>query len=264
MSEKIESKDVNKVEIKKRALLFSKKFRKNHVYKGSGDFHSDKGTIKEDVLLNAKPGDELITSTGAKYVYLEEKFSDHYSKLKRLAQIINPKDAGHIIGVVGNDYKRAFDCGAGSGALSIFLAKMNPKAKIFSMDIREDHLNHAKKNAEEFGMKNIEFMQGSIYDGIPKNKIDLLTLDVPEPYKVIPHFDESLEPGAFIVTYVPCTNQVLEFVNNLGDNCYVLKIVEINERYWEAGGKKIRPSTLGPQHTAFMVFVRYLGTSKEE
>lgn len=239
-------------------LLFSKKYRKYYTWDQKGDFHCDKGMIKKDVLDKLKSGEPAITNKDVEFRIMDQHFSDKYSKLKRLAQIINPKDAGHIIATVGNDYKRVLDCGAGSGALSIFLAKMNSKAKIFSMDIREDHLEHAKKNVKEFGMKNVEFLLGDIYEGIPKKKLDLVTLDVPEPYRVVKYLKDVCNHGAYIVGYSPCTNQVLDFVNELGDEFFVVKVVEIQERFWEAGGRKIRPASLGAQHSGFLTFVRYL------
>jgi tRNA (adenine57-N1/adenine58-N1)-methyltransferase catalytic subunit len=234
-------------------LLYSKKLNRNYVWDEKGDFHCDKGHIKKDVLLSAKIGDMVKTNMDFEFRILEQTFMDKYRKIKRLAQIITPKDAAHIISIVGNDYKRVLDCGSGSGALSIFLAKLNPKAKIYSMDNREDH-----KNVEIFELKNVEFIFGDIYEGIPKSKLDLVTLDVPEPNKVVPFLKKSLNHGAFVVSYSPCTNQVLEFVNALDDDFIIVKSVEIMERYWDVGGRVIRPSTLGPQHTGFLTFARYL------
>lgn len=239
-------------------LLFSKKYNKYFVWQGLSDFHCDKGHITKDALSNAKIGDIVKTNMGVEFKVLEQTFFDRYKKIKRLAQIITLKDAAHIISVVGNDYKRALDCGTGSGALSIFLAKMNSKAKIFSVDNRKEHIDHAKANVESFGMKNIEFIEQDIYLGIPKNKLDLITLDIPEPHKVVPFLKKSLNHGAFVVSYSPCTNQVLEFVNSLDDDFFLIKVVELMERHWDAGGRVIRPSTLGPQHTGFLVFVRYM------
>jgi len=241
-------------------LLFSKKYERPFVWNEQGDFCTDSGVIKKDVLLNAKAGELLKTNKDVEFKIINGTFSDKYFRLKRLAQVINPKDAGHIISVVGNDYKRVIDCGVGSAGLTVFLAKLNPKAKIFAVDVREDHIEHSKKNVESFDLKNVKFIKADIYEGIPENKIDLLILDVPEPFKVVPHMKKSLSHGAYIVSYSPCTNQVLEFVNAfLGDDDFIMiKTVELQERYWDVGGRVIRPSTVGSQHTGFLTFVRYL------
>ena len=242
-------------------LLFSKKLDKYYSWNETGDFNCDKGQIKKEVLLKAKVGDVVKTNMDVDFRVLVPSFQDKYVKLKRLAQIITPKDAGHIISVVGNDFKRALDCGVGSAGLTIFLAKMNSKAKIFAVDIRDDHFEHAKNNVGLFGLKNVEFIKADIYEGIPKNKLDLLTLDVAEPFRVVPHLKKALNHGAIIVSYSPCTNQVLDFVNALNaesDDFFIMKVVEISERYWDVGGRVIRPSTMGAQHTGFLTFVRYL------
>src|SRR3989338_771531 len=230
-------------------LLFCKEQKKYYPWDESGDFHCNFGTLRKADLDAAGEGGTVTSTTGVVFHVITQRFSDKYAKLRRLAQIINPKDAGHILSVVGNDYRRVLDCGAGSGALSVLLAQVNKDAHIYSVDIREDHLAHAKKNALAFGLSNISFIHHDIYTGIPEKNIDLLTLDIPEPYKVVPFFKESLVPGAFIVVYVPNANQVLDFVNALDDSYFVIKVVEIMERFWNVGGKVLRPSSLGAQHT---------------
>jgi tRNA (adenine57-N1/adenine58-N1)-methyltransferase catalytic subunit len=239
-------------------LLFSKKYERPFVWNEQGDFCSDSGVIKNDVLLNAKPGEILLTNKSVEFKIIDGTFADQYTRLKRLAQVINPKDAGQIISVVGNDYKRVIDCGVGSAGLTVFLAKMNPKAKIFAIDNRDDHIEHSKKNVELFDLKNVEFIKADIYEDVPVNKIDLFILDVPEPFKVVPHFVKTLSHGAYIVSYSPCTNQVLDFVNALSEDFMLIKVVEIQERFWDVGGRVIRPSSIGAQHTGFLTFVRYL------
>lgn len=241
-------------------LLFCRKHRKYYAWGGSGDFHCEFGTLRKKDLDAAGDGGPVTSTTGAVFRIITRRFADQYGKLQRLAQIISPKDAGHIISVVGNDYTRVLDCGTGSGALSIFLAQMNKEAQIFSVDIREDHLAHAKKNVDAFGLSNISFIHHDIYTGIPEKGIDLLTLDIPEPYRIVPFLKESLVPGAFMVVYVPSANQVLDFVNALDDRFFVIKTVEIMERFWNVGGKVLRPSTHGAQHTGFLVFARYIGS----
>ncbi|MBI4176564.1 MAG: hypothetical protein HY518_05140 [Candidatus Aenigmarchaeota archaeon] len=91
--------------------------------------------------------------------------------------------------------------------------------------------------------------------------MDAVTLDVPEPWKALPHAAAALKAGGFLVSYSPSVPQAADFVNAvLGDASFVhIKTFEIIEREWEISGRKVRPVTAAIGHSGFISIVRKLG-----
>ncbi len=219
------------------------------------DYHFKYGYIRTKDLQ--EDGVLIQSSKGIFCSLFQPSFSDMYKRIKRVAQIITPKDAGFILAetLVGRD-SVCVDAGGGSGGLSCFLARY--VKKIYCYDIREDHIKIIKQNKEFLGLKNLIIKQGDIYKRIPHKNVDLITLDVPEPYLCLDLVSKALKPGGFLVTYVPCTNQLLDISNAVKDHkdFFFIKHVEIQQRYWKASGTSIRPETQGPIHTGFISIIR--------
>ncbi|MBI3033185.1 methyltransferase domain-containing protein [Candidatus Woesearchaeota archaeon] len=224
------------------------------------DIHTNYGFVKTDIIEKAKPGTIVETNTGKKMYVLEAAFIDLYHKIKRSAQIIPRKDVGIIVAETGlsPDWK-IVDAGAGSGALCCFLAHLVPKGKVYTYDLREDHLTITQHNITFLGLKNITAQLGDVYQNIPHKNIDLITLDVPEPWQALHNAVAALKPGGFIVSYSPSIPQTSDFVNAVRENKQLLflKTVEIMSREWEVLGRKVRPATMQPiGHSGFITFVR--------
>ena len=86
--------------------------------------------------------------------------------------------------------------------------------------------------------------------------MDLITLDLLEPWKAIKHAEKSLKSGAFLVAYLPTITQVIAFIKNLNSNFYLWKVSEILEREWSVENLRVRPKNKMLGHTAFLVFTR--------
>ena len=115
----------------------------------------------------------------------------------------------------------------------------------------------AKSNAEYFGIKNIEFKQLDAYKEIPARNVDLVLLDLPEPWRAIESADKSLNKGGFIVVYCPQITQSQQFINEIMKKDYLhLKTVEIIERDWKVEGQIVRPRSLSNIHSGFITVVR--------
>jgi tRNA (adenine57-N1/adenine58-N1)-methyltransferase catalytic subunit len=217
------------------------------------DYHCQFGTIKKDDLK----GGIVKTNKGKSISIIDPSFGDLFAKIKRSAQIIPLKDMGSIISrTFINKHSKVVDAGVGSGALCSFLAYY--AKKVISCDIREDHIAIGKKNRDLLGLKNLDFKLHDIYEGIPVKDIDLLTLDVPEPWKVIPHAQEELKLGAMMVAYSPTVPQVMDFVNALENSPKIIhtETIEIIERAWEVKGRKVRPFSRIIAHSGFLTFAR--------
>lgn len=221
------------------------------------DFHTQFGFVAASDLKKAKPGSIVKTNTGKELIVLEPQFIDLYQKIARGPQIIAPKDIGTIIAETGIG-KNSFvvDAGGGSGALAFFLA--NICKKVTTYEIRPDFADILEKNKKFLGMKNITIKNSSVYDGIDEKNVDLITLDLPEPWKAVPHAEKALKPGGFLVSYSPTIPQVADFIAAVKKSkaLLVLKTKEVIERKWEIEERKIRPFTKMLAHTGFLVFCR--------
>lgn len=246
-----------------KVILLHKQTFKSFLVDRSKDFHSNFGMIKKEQLENAKPGDILKTNTNKELIVINPEFSDLYDKIKRRAQIIPKKDIGLILAntLIGKD-DICIDAGSGTGALAIALARYCKK--VFSLDIREDHQEIAKSNAEFLGIKNIEFLIGDIYDAnfvaskLKGIKASLLTLDVPEPWQAIDTAKAVLKTGGFIAVYTPTIIQNSDFVNELRNHeeFIHIKTVNVMEQQWEIEGRKIRPKSWSIYHSGFISLAR--------
>jgi len=222
----------------------------------SKDFHCAEGVIsKKD--LKKKPGSKVKTNKGKEFTVINTQFIDLYKRIRRLPQIIPRKDIGLIIAETGiNKQSKVVDSGSGSGGLCLFLA--NLVKELTSYEINEEYIKIVKENINFLGLKNIKIKNKNIYHGIDEKDVDLIVLDVPEPWNAIRSAEKALKIGGFLVSYSPSIPQVMDFVNTISksDNFIVLKTVEVIERNWEVNERKVRPVSKSIGHSGFLTFVR--------
>ncbi len=222
----------------------------------SKDYHTKYGFFKKEDLKK-KTGSKIISNTKKEFTVFDPYFIDLYRKIKRDAQIIPLKDIGLIAAETGvNNNSKVVDAGAGSGALCCFLA--NVVKEVTTYEIREDFIEIVKKNIDFLDLKNIKIKKKNIYEGIDEKNIDLVALDVPEPWKAIDSAKNALKVGGFLVSYSPTIPQSADFVNeiNKDDNFVHVKTSEILEREWEIDGRKVRPKSQQIGHSGFISFAR--------
>lgn len=233
------------------------KGRKYYIDRLDRDYHTEFGTIKKKDLAGTD-GSVIRSNKGHEFVIFSPSFIDFYRKISRSAQTIPLKDIGLIISETGvNKNTSVIDAGAGSGALACALA--NIAKKVTTYEIRDDFAEIVKANIKFLGLKNVVLKKGSIYD--PKNireTADLLTLDVPEPWKAVDTAEKCLRTGGFLVAYSPSIPQVMDFVSEIRkrDTFIYLKTIEVMEREWEIKDRKVRPKSKSTIHSGFLVFVR--------
>src|SRR3989339_132312 len=233
-------------------LIINKAAEQNYIKDSEKDFHFKHGFIRKEDLTKER----AATNTGEEYAIIEPQFIDHYQRIRRGAQIIQLKDIAAIIAETGiNKESRIVDAGAGSGALCCYLAHI--AKEVFTYEIREDFANIVQKNIEFLSLNNITLVSKSIYDGIDQQDVDLITLDLPEPWKAIEPAKAALKRGGFMVSYSPTVPQFHDFVNAVHDNeSFVhLKTIEVIQREWEVKDRRVRPKTVGLWHTGFLSFV---------
>ena len=240
-------------------VLITRDGKRFYIRNEKEDCHTQYGMVKKSEITSAKDGDMLTSNTGKELFLYTPSFKDFYSRIKRGAQIIPLKDIGAIIAEtgIGKD-SRILDAGAGSGALSCFLAHL--AKEVVTYEIREDFISIVKSNIELLGLKNIKVVHKDIYQGIDETELDAITLDVPEPWLVLPHAASALKAGGFLVSYSPSITQTADFVNAVLESPHFshIKTFELIEREWEIKGRKVRPETAAIGHSGFISIARKL------
>jgi tRNA (adenine57-N1/adenine58-N1)-methyltransferase len=238
-------------------ILINKGSNKFYIKDLNKDFHTQFGFIRKTDLKKAKNGDKLKTNTNKEFSIFSPSFIDVYRKIKRIAQIITLKDIGIIITETGiNKASKVIDAGSGSGALACFLAHL--VKEVTTYEIRDDFIEIVKKNKELLNLKNLRIKNKDIYNEIDEKNIDLIVLDLPEPWNALESAKKSLKIGGFLVSYSPSITQTIDFVNKISkDNNFIhIKTIELIQREWEIEDRKVRPKTRSIGHTGFLSFIR--------
>jgi tRNA (adenine57-N1/adenine58-N1)-methyltransferase len=97
-----------------------------------------------------------------------------------------------------------------------------------------------------------------VYDAIPDAPLDRIVLDVPEPWRVVPHAGGALRAGGILLAYLPTVPQTAQFVETVRRSG-AFALVETTEtlvRPWNIEGQSVRPAHRMVAHTAFLTMAR--------
>ncbi len=225
------------------------------------EFHTNFGFIKKEDMVNAKPGENLKTHMGHNFKVLKANINDYIELMERKCSIILPKDIGIITAYTGmGSGHRVIDAGTGAGATALHFGNIvGEEGAVYSYEIREDFTEIAKRNIENFGLKNVHIKCQDIVEGIDEDNIDIVFLDLPKPWDVIEHAKKALKTGGYIATYTPYIEQVQILHKVLKKFDYSnLNTVECILREIEVKVKGTRPKTRGAGHTGYLTFARNL------
>ena len=221
------------------------------------DFHSHFGVVDLTDLIGSPVGTEVLSHSGEQFRALKPSFTDFIRKMRKMPQVIQPKDAAQIIAYTGlSPGCTVVEGGSGSGALTVFLASVINPGVVYSYENREDFLNVAKKNVEQFGLKNVQFKLKDIYEGIEEKNVDLVTLDIASPEKAVSSAHTALKMGGYIFSYSPCIEQVSRFCLAARTQGMQVKTLECIVREYEVSEKGTRPKSRMLGHTGYMSFAR--------
>ena len=235
----------------KRVLLHCKTGKKFFVKDTTDDFHTQFGVVSSFE-------EEVKSSSGEKFICLDPQFSDLWEQLKRGPQVMIQKDIGLILAKTGvnTDFK-IVDAGGGSGSLCLSLANLCKEITVY--EINPEHYDIIEKNKNLFGIKNLNLKQDNVYNGIAENNLDLITLDLSQPWRVTDHAVKALKEGGHLVIYLPNLNQVKMFIDSCKRTTIkVIETIELLERKWKIEDKIMRPEFDMLGHTGFLIFCRKL------
>ena len=184
------------------------------------------------------------------------RFNPLLRKLKRGPQVVLPKDIGMIMAYTGvGKTSKVLDAGAGSGWLAISLG--NVAKSVVAYERREDFAELSRKNVERAGLKNVKVKLADVFDGISEKGLDLVTLDLADSDRVVPHAYKALKNGGYVVGYLPHAEQASRFVKEC-ERAGFLEIFTLESIVREILVREhgFRPENVGLTHTAYLVFAR--------
>jgi len=235
-------------------ILINKKTNQKHLVKDtSADFHTSEGVISKKDLKSNKV---IKTNKNKEFIVLEPNFIDLWEKIKRGPQVIIQKDIGLIITKTGiNKESRIVDAGGGSGSLCCYLAHLTKEVTTY--EIQKDLIPILKHNQKLFGLQNLNIKNKSIYDGITEKNLDLITLDLAQPWQVVESAQKALKLGGFLVVYLPNIMQMKMFADSIHNTSFqLIEVEELIERKWKVEDKVVRPEYEMLGHTGFLCFCR--------
>lgn len=226
------------------------------------ELHTHRGIIKHNDLVGLPFGSKILSHNDSPFFLLLPSISDLLVDLKRITQILYPKDIGYILMQMGiGEGQQVVEAGTGSGAMTIALAHaIGKNGKVFSYDQKKEFQNLAKKNLSLVGMSDrVEFKLRNIEDGFDEKNVDALFLDVINPYDYIPQAKSAIKPGGFFGCLVPTTNQVSRLLHQLRLNQFAfLEVAEVLLRFYKPEPERLRPTDRMVAHTGFLIFGRPL------
>jgi len=246
-------------------LLIDNKGARQLVDEGK-DLHTHGGVVKKEQLEAVNHAGQVETHMGKKFFILKPSIIDFIEKMEKRAQIVYPKDSAMVIGLTGlTSGSRVVEAGTGVAGMTLMLANaVKPEGKVYTYEIRKEHQDQAREHLEEAGLIDyVEMKSQNIYEGIDEKDVDLVFLDLSEPWLASEHAAKALKFGGYLVCYSPSIEQIKKFVVALPKAFQDTQTIEIIFREWEVSEQRCRPNTRMIGHTGFITITRKLGTAKE-
>jgi tRNA (adenine57-N1/adenine58-N1)-methyltransferase len=243
--------------------------------KAGGKAHGHKGYLEHDRMIGAREGVVVRSSSGATYVVFRPRLSEYALEMPRRSAIVYPKDVGIIL-AWADIYPGAtvVESGMGSGSLTLALLRaVGPTGRVIVYEQRSDMIGSGRANIAKMPdpgaalpldadgqPRNLTVHEANIYEGITETGVDRLVLDLPEPWRVLPHALDSLRSGGIVACYSPSIIQVQRTVEALEETRAFTQIesLEVLYRPWQIKGQAVRPVQQMVSHTAFLTFARRL------
>ena len=230
-----------------------------------GTFHTSKGGISHDALIDGPDGNVVVSAGGIAYVAFRPLLEEFTVTMPRGAAVIYPKDAAQIL--VQTDIfpgARVLEAGVGSGSLSLHLLRtIGEGGRLYSYERRADFAAVAKRNVEMFfGAPHPawEVRIGDLVETIGPEQVDRAILDMLAPWECIDAVANVLTAGGMLCCYVATATQLGRTMDTVRAHGGFTEPAasELSVRQWHAEGLAIRPGHATSGHTGFLIFTRRL------
>ncbi len=244
-------------------LLIDQRGREFLVRLSSGKrFHSHHGFVEHDEIIGLEEGSRVKSSRGSPLLVLRPTLAQVIMNMPRKAQVIYPKDIGLIL--MWADIfpgAKVVEVGTGYGALTMALLRaVGSTGQLVSYEVREDFHGAARNTVESYlgacPQWTIRWADAS--DGIQERNVDRMTMDVPEPWLLLPSAKKALRPGGILLCFTANAIQVKSLHEGLlGVGGFAhLETIESLLRPWHVKGLSVRPVHRMTAHTGFITVAR--------
>ena len=241
-------------------LILSPEGKRFLVRIGPKKFSTHHGEINLEALTQISPGDVIYTHKNIPFITVKPTLYDLIFRIKRITQIIYPKELGYILMRLGiGPGSKVIECGSGSGALTLTLAWwVRPNGRVYSYEKEGRFVKICLENLNYVGLKEwVELKHKNIGNGFDEKNVDAIFLDVKTPWMYFHHAWEALKGGCVLGILVPTTNQITESLKFLEKNLFKdIEIIEILLRRYKTVAERLRPEDRMVAHTGYLIFAR--------
>jgi tRNA (adenine57-N1/adenine58-N1)-methyltransferase catalytic subunit len=232
--------------------------------------HHHLGAVQHRDVIGQGEGIQVRSSQGRFFVAVRPRLIDYALDMPRRSGIVYPKDAGHLLlwADVGPGM-RVLESGTGSGALTLSLLRaVGERGEVIGYEQRADFIDLTLSNVRAFTgdvTGNLLLRERDIYQGIVDEGLDRIVLDLPEPWRVLPHIAGALHSGGWVAAYNPSIVQVQQFVDAVrATRQYAqLETSEVLLRGWHVRDQAVRPEHEMVGHTGFVTVARLIRAALE-
>jgi tRNA (adenine57-N1/adenine58-N1)-methyltransferase len=244
--------------------LSDSKGRRHSVFLERGKvFHTTKGGIEHDELIDGPDAVVVRSKGGVEYLALRPLMADYSVSMPRGAAVIYPKDTAQIVTMADIfPGAKVVEAGAGSGALTTALLRaVGIHGQVISFERREDFAEVARKNVTGFfGAEHPAWTLhvGDLVESLEEEEVDRVVLDMLAPWECVDAAAGALVPGGVFCAYVATTTQLSRVVETLRAHGEFTepRAWESLVRDWHVEGLAVRPGHRMQGHTAFLVTAR--------
>ena len=234
-----------------------------------GEYHSHKGVLKHEQLVDVPEGSVVANSHGVEYLAFRPLLDDFAMSMPRGAAIVYPKDAAQIV-TFGDIFPGAIviEAGIGSGALTLSLLRaVGESGSVTSFERRAEFAEIAQANIASFfgetpATHSVRI--GDLVDELPKTfsagEVDRVVLDMLAPWECVDVVADALVAGGVVVCYVATVTQMSRTVEALRQHSGFTNIEQFETlvRGWHVEGLAVRPDHRMVAHTGFLITARRL------
>ncbi len=228
--------------------------------RGGDRLETDLGYVDMQAVMGKQVGEAVSTSKGARFYLLKPTLIDLIFSFRRPTQVIYPKDAGLIL--LEADIRpgmRIVEVGTGSGFLTAILSEyVGPEGRVYTYEYRREFLLAAKRNLSRHGLgSNVEFKLKDATEGIDEQDVDVVVIDIAEPWRVLRHAWSALKPSGRFVSFSPTYNQVEKTCVEASRVGFImLHTFEVLVRDIVSDETRTRPASRMIAHTGFVTVGR--------
>ena len=230
--------------------------------------HHHLGAVQHADIIGQPEGSRVRSSQGRIFTAVRPRLIDSVLDMPRKSGIVYPKDAAHLVAWADvAPGQRVLESGVGSGALTLQLLRaVGPAGQVIGYDLRPDFIQLTLENVRAYASPqptNLLLREHNIYTEIPDVGLDRVVLDLPEPWRILPHLSEALHAGGWVAAYTPSIMQASQFVEALraAKSYAQIETDEVLLRGWHIQGQAVRPEHEMVGHTGFVTVARLVAAS---